>query len=74
MSKKCTNPRCKRYGQELPLKDFHRRVSNKDGLETRCKECIRKVNEKNAILYTQQDKHSDFESILIGDTPKYYWL
>ena len=71
--KKCTSPTCKRLGQELPLEDFHKRVSNGDGLETRCKECIREVNKRNAVRYNYQDKSSDFESMLIGK-PKYYWL
>ena len=74
MSKKCTNPNCKRLGELLPLTDFHKRVSNGDGLETRCKECIRAINKKNAVMYSTQDKCSDFESILIGQKPKYYWL
>ena len=73
-TKKCTSPNCKRLGEELPLTDFHRRISNKDGLETRCKECIRKVNEKNAVRYNYQDKESAFESIFIGSEVKYYWL
>ena len=73
-TKCCTNPNCKRAGEPLPLTDFHKRVSNNDGLETRCKECIRVVNERNAVRYNYQDKSSDFESIFIGDKPKYYWL
>lgn len=70
--KRCTNKSCKRAGELLPLKDFHRRVSNKDGLETRCKDCIRVVNKKNCLM--RVDKGLEFESMLIGDKPKYYWL
>jgi len=71
--KKCTNPRCKRAGQLLPLEDFHNRVSNKDGLETRCKECIREVNKRNKVALASRYS-TNWESIVIGDKPVYYFL
>ncbi len=42
-TKKCSNPKC---GHVLPLGEFHKDPSRKDGLCFRCKECESQRNKK----------------------------
>jgi len=71
----CANKKCHHEGKQQPLDNFYNRVRNSDGLETRCKDCIQATIRRNQIKLGRQEKHShDFETILIGKTPKYYWL
>ena len=75
MSKKCANKKCTRYGIDLPLSDFSKRLRNPDGLETRCKRCVHVVTERNKHKCSRTERDNlQYESIFIGDSPKYYWL
>lgn len=53
MKKEVTTKECKKCGRELPLANFSRNKSTKDGLDHYCKECRAKARKKR---HPQPDK------------------
>lgn len=64
---------CPKCGRELPVSDFYRNRSTKDGLDYCCKECARKARRENSNkqhVIPQQGvkatfKISDFEDNML---------
>lgn len=62
--------KCKACGKELPLSEFGKNKSIKDGHDNKCKSCRRKLRENSSGGVTQQGvkatlKMSDFEDNML---------
>lgn len=73
-TKICKNPNCKHNGEPQPLNNFHKRNSEKDGLNRYCKECI-KIERKNKYQRCKQNElqyyQKNKEQILEKQQKKY---
>lgn len=52
-TKLCKDPDCERRGIRLPLDEFYKAHSTKDGHANKCKECARRIS---GARYTPKDR------------------
>lgn len=62
---------CRKCGRELPLSEFHKKYSSKDGLQSFCKECSNKAASEHAKRSTEKKKAKKIEDARIEFEKKY---
>ena len=68
-TKKC--PKC---GRELPLSEFHKCKTRKDGLQTHCKECRKEYYRTNSeeLLEYRKDYYRNHREEILNQMKEYY--
>lgn len=62
---------CRKCGQELPISEFSRKASSKDGLQCYCKECNSKASTEYARERRERKKAQKIEDERIEFEKKY---
>ena len=52
---------CTACRRELPVSSFSKNIACKDGLNTKCKECVKKSRSRNKIVIPQQGVKATFK-------------